>query len=556
MEQCSNGQVPVNTAKQNSPRASTLISTARHVNTDVSKPKVNDALPITYSYFKAHSPVKRAFNQKSATKTYNLNEKVKNAKVNNVTTARPKAVVSAVVENGENVVKSSACWIWRLTGNVIDHTSKDSRSYTLKRFDYVDLQGRLNRCSRHMTRNKSFLIDYQEINGGFVAFGRSPKGGKITGKGKIRTGKLDFEDTECLVLSFDFKLLDESQVLLKVPRQNNMYSFDLKNIVPSGGLTYLFAKATIDESNLWHRRLGHINFKTMNKLVRGNLVEIVSTACYVHNRVLVTKPHNKIPYELLHGRPPSISFMRPFGYPVTILNTLDPQGKFDRKADEGFFVVYSINSKVVRVFNIRTRKVEENLHINFLENKPNVAGSGPDWLFDIDLLTNSMNYEPVTAGNQTNNNAGIKDNVDAVPTQQYIMLPLLYDSPQSLKDAIADDAGKKTNKEPSNKGKRNGQEKDVRDQEEALRKQFRQEIERLPSQGEATNTDITNKVNTVSSSVNAVSSSFTTVDLGRERSQRNEFESVFGQDKDTNGNNTYRMFTPVNAAGSSYENLS
>ncbi|GKD75921.1 hypothetical protein Tco_1334203 [Tanacetum coccineum] len=248
--------------------------------------------------------------------------------------------------------------------------------------------------------------------------------------------------------------------------------------------------------------------------------------------------------------------MRPFGYPVTILNTLDPQGKFDRKADEGFFVVYSINSKVVRVFNIRTRKVEENLHINFLENKPNVAGSGPDWLFDIDLLTNSMNYEPVTAGNQTNNNAGIKDNVDAVPTQQYIMLPLLYDSPQSLKDAIADDAGKKTNKEPSNKGKRNGQEKDVRDQEEALRKQFRQEIERLPSQGEATNTDITNKVNTVSSSVNAVSSSFTTVDLGRERSQRNEFESVFGQDKDTNGNNTYRMFTPVNAAGSSYENLS
>ncbi|GJU30147.1 putative ribonuclease H-like domain-containing protein [Tanacetum coccineum] len=155
-------------------------------------------------------------------------------------------------------------------------------------------------CSRHMTGNKSFLIDYQEVNGGFVAFAGSPKGGKITRKGKIRTGKLDFEDvyfvkelkfnlfsvsqmcdkknsvlfteTECLVLSLDFKLLDESQVLLKVPRQNNMYSFDLKNVVPSGGLTCLFAKATIDESNLWHRRLGHINFKTMNKLVRGNLV--------------------------------------------------------------------------------------------------------------------------------------------------------------------------------------------------------------------------------------------------------------------------------------------
>ncbi|GJW16407.1 putative ribonuclease H-like domain-containing protein [Tanacetum coccineum] len=128
----------------------------------------------------------------------------------------------------------------------------------------------------------------------------SPNGGKITGKGKIRTGKLDFEDvyfvkelkfnlfsvsqmcdkknsvlfteTVCLILSPDFKLLDESQFLLKVPRQNNMYSFDLKNVVPSRGLTCLFAKATIDESNLWHRRLGRINIKTMNKLVRENLV--------------------------------------------------------------------------------------------------------------------------------------------------------------------------------------------------------------------------------------------------------------------------------------------
>nr|GEZ97345.1 ribonuclease H-like domain-containing protein [Tanacetum cinerariifolium] len=81
-----------------------------------------------------------------------------------------------------------------------------------------------------------------------------------------------FIDTKCVVLSPDFKLLDESQVLLKVPRNNNMYSFDLKNDVPVGGLTCLFAKATLDESNLWHRRLGHINFKTMNKLVRGNLV--------------------------------------------------------------------------------------------------------------------------------------------------------------------------------------------------------------------------------------------------------------------------------------------
>nr|GEU79990.1 uncharacterized mitochondrial protein AtMg00810-like [Tanacetum cinerariifolium] len=240
------------------------------------------------------------------------------------------------------------------------------------------------------------LSEFEELNGGYVAFGGNPKGGKIYGKGKIKTCKLDFDDvyfvkelkfnlfnvsqicdkknsvlftdTECLVLSPDFKLPDESQVLLKVPRENNMYNFNLKNLVPSGDLTCLFAKATIDKSNLWNIRLGHINFKTINKLVKGNLVrrlptkvfenentcvackkgkqhrascktkpaEAVNTACYVQNRVLVTKPHKKSLYELLHGRQPSIGFMRPFGCPVTILNTLDSLGKFKGKVDEGF----------------------------------------------------------------------------------------------------------------------------------------------------------------------------------------------------------------------------
>ncbi|GKC60608.1 ribonuclease H-like domain-containing protein [Tanacetum coccineum] len=133
----------VNAAKQSSPRATTSISTARPVNTDAPKPKVNDALPITYSYFKAHSPVRRVFNQKSAAKTNNFNEKVNTARVNKVTTAGPKAVVSATEGNGKNAVKSSACWIWRPTENVIDHNSKDSGSYMLKIFDYVDPQGRL-----------------------------------------------------------------------------------------------------------------------------------------------------------------------------------------------------------------------------------------------------------------------------------------------------------------------------------------------------------------------------------------------------------------------------
>ncbi|GJR16854.1 putative ribonuclease H-like domain-containing protein [Tanacetum coccineum] len=195
--------------------------------------------------------------------------------------------------------------------------------------------------------------------------------------------------------------------------------------------------------------------------------EAVNTTCYVLNRVLVTKPHNKTPYELIIGRPPSISFMRPFGCPVTILNTLDPLGKFDGKAEEGFLVGYSVNSKAFRVFNSQTRKVEENLHVNFLENKPNVAGQGPNWLFDIDSLTNSMNYQPVTAGNQTNKNAGpqeangdtgLKKSVDArqseeknVSTQQYIVFPLwssisssYKSSDETYKNDIADDVADET----------------------------------------------------------------------------------------------------------------
>ncbi|GKA44362.1 putative ribonuclease H-like domain-containing protein [Tanacetum coccineum] len=427
-----------------------------------------------------------------------------------------------------------------------------------------------------------------------------------------------FTDTECIVLSANFKLTDENHVLLRVPRKNNMYSVDLKNIVPKEGLTCLIAKATSDESKLWHKRLGHLNFKTINKLVKGNLVrglpsklfendetcvacqkrkqhkasfkskrvnsislplhmlhmdlfgptfvkslmkkmyclvvtddfsrftwvlflatkdetsgilmnfitgienlvdhkfkvirrdngtefknrimnqfcemknikrkfsvartpqqngvaerrnktlieaastmladsklpttfwaEAVNTACYVQNRVLVVKPHNKTPYEIFHGRTHALSFMRPFRYLVTILNTIDHLGKFEGKSNEGFFVGYSLYSKAFRVFNNRTRIVEECLHIRFLENKPNVVGSGPDWLFDIDALTRTMNYEPIVAGTQSNDFAGTKASVDAgqarketKPVKDYILLPLWTDDPpinSTLKSS--DDAG-------------------------------------------------------------------------------------------------------------------
>ncbi|GJR06442.1 putative ribonuclease H-like domain-containing protein [Tanacetum coccineum] len=390
-------------------------------------------------------------------------------------------------------------------------------------------------CLRHMTGNIAYLSNFKQFDRGYVAFGGGAYGGRITGKGTLKTDNLDFEDvyfvnelkfnlfsvsqmcdkknyvlftdTKCLVLSLNFKLPDENQILFKIPRNDNMYSFDMKNIVPKESLTYFVAKATLDESMLWHRRLGHINFKNINKLVKDNLVrglptkrfendqtcipclkgkqhrasckskilnpitkplfmqhmdlfgptlvsslmhkkyclvvtddysrftwvffltlkdetseilksfikeienlvdkkvkiirsdngtefknkvmddfcrekgikreysvartpqqngvaerrnrtlieaartmladsklpttfwaEAVSTACYVQNRVLVVKPHNKTPYELFRGFKPALSFMRPFGCHVTILNTLDSLGKFDGKSDEGFFV--------------------------------------------------------------------------------------------------------------------------------------------------------------------------------------------------------------------------
>ncbi|GJW11819.1 putative ribonuclease H-like domain-containing protein [Tanacetum coccineum] len=474
-------------------------------------------------------------------------------------------------------------------------------------------------------------------------------------------------DTECVVLSPDFKLLDENHVLLRVPRKDNMYSVDLKNIVPSGGLTCLFAKATLDESNLWHRRLGHINFKTLNKLVRGNLVrglpskifennhtcvacqkgkqhkascktktvssisqplqmlhmdlfgptfvkslmkkmyclvvtddysrfswvfflatkdetseilktfitgienlidlkvkvircdngtefknkamnqfcemkgikrefsvartpqqngvaerknrtlieaartmladsklpttfwaEAVNTACYVQNRVLVTKAHNKTPYELFLGRKPSISFMRPFGCLVTILNTIDHLGKFDGKADEGFFVGYCANSKAFRVFNSKTRIVEENLHVKFSEDTPNIGGR-----------------------NQSNGSAGTKACDDArkarmetVPGKNYILLPFLTQDPSfSSSSKDSPDAGFKPSGEEEKKDTKDPENKDseVPNTEE-------------PRVNQDTNVNITNNINTVSLTVN-------TADLENNTADEN---IVYGCDDDPN----------------------
>nr|GEU90488.1 hypothetical protein [Tanacetum cinerariifolium] len=147
---------------------------------------------------------------------------------------------------------------------------------------------------------------------------------------------------------------------------------------------------------------------------------------------------------------------------VTILNTLDRLGKFDGKADEGFLVGYYIKNKAFRVYNSRTKKVKKNLHVNFFENKPNVIRSGLEWLFDIDSLTISMNYQSVSVRNRNNGIAGLKIHSDAgqeekekVCDQEYILLPVLNtssDVSSSNEEVVSspkDDAGRKSPVEPT-----------------------------------------------------------------------------------------------------------
>nr|GFA48259.1 hypothetical protein [Tanacetum cinerariifolium] len=378
-----------------------------------------------------------------------------------------------------------------------------------------------------MTGNISYLSDYEPFNEGYVSFGQG--GCKITGKGTIKTGKLEFEnvyfvkdlkynlfsvsqnwdnknivmftDLECIVLGRDFKLLADANVLLRTLRQHNMYSINLNNIVPHKDLTCLVAKASADEegyppnvlkmtilallvskgSNIKRLNKASCKSKLVNSVTKPlhtlhmDLFGPTSVSSISHKwyclvvtgdlsrftwtfflkskdetsgilkkfiteidnlkdlkvkiiRVLVNKSHNKTSYELFNGRSPAIGFLKPFGCHVMILITLDNLGKFKEKGDEGYFIGYSMSSKAFRVFNKRTRRVEENLHVEFLENKAIENGLGPNWLFDIDSLTKYMNYVPVDAGTISTNLSGTKDAARQevkkdVSSLRYIALP-------------------------------------------------------------------------------------------------------------------------------------
>ncbi|GJW45822.1 retrovirus-related pol polyprotein from transposon TNT 1-94 [Tanacetum coccineum] len=295
-------------------------------------------------------------------------------------------------------------------------------------------------------------------------------------------------------------------------KRNNMYSVDLKNIVPKGGLTCLFAKATSDESKLWHRRLGikqpqslfvtddysrftWVFFLATKDETSGILKSFITEIeNLVDHKVKVIRYDNGTEFknremnqfckmkgilrQFSVDRTPQqngvaerrnrtlIEAVRtmlansklPTTFWAEAVNTTC-YAKCDGKADVGVFVGYSLYSKSFRVFNSRTRIVEENLHIRFSDSTPNVVGSGPDWLFDIDALTRTMNYKPIVAGTQSNGFAGTKasDNAgqarkETEPVKDYILLPLwTADPPFSQNPKSSHDDGSKPSSDDGKK---------------------------------------------------------------------------------------------------------
>ncbi|GJS11700.1 putative ribonuclease H-like domain-containing protein [Tanacetum coccineum] len=391
----------------------TPVNIVRPVNTAHPKTTVYSAKPKTYFSKQAQSTAKRPFYKQKALTRRSVHEAKRHYYTGRhyaVNTARSySGQVNVVRVKGVNAVKSSAYWVWR-------PTKSNGASLAFKRHNYIDARGRSYGCSRHMTGNIAYLSDFKQFDGG------SAFGCKITEKGikrecsVARTPQqngvaerrnrtlikalqnvlkmtkpvllvLKGSNTELLVSPrftwvFFLTTKDETSEILK------NFIKEIENLVDKEkGIKREYSVARTPQQNGVAERRNRTLIeaaRTMladSKLPATFWAEVVSTACYVQNRVLVVKPHNKTPYELFRGFKPALSFMRPFGCHVTILNTLDNLGKFDGKSDE--------------------------------ENKSMLEGNGPKWLFDIDSLTQSMNYVPVAAGTISNESIGTQGELNA-----------------------------------------------------------------------------------------------------------------------------------------------
>ncbi|GJS28420.1 putative ribonuclease H-like domain-containing protein [Tanacetum coccineum] len=309
------GRPKFNSVRPNINTGRTNINSGRPKVNAVS-PKVNTVRskqPVTHKTSNSSSPKRPQMNQMNQRRDFSKSYSSVRRPFANSTAQMANS--NAVMGSWGSAVKTSASYNWRNSRPNFNYNSGPTfirTEHPLK--NMVDRGIFDSGCSGHMTGNKDQLEDFEEFNGGSVTFGGSK--GYISGKGRIRVGNLDFDsvsfvkelghfnlfsisqicdkqhkvlftETECLVVSSDFKMPDENQILLKVPRHHNMYSFDMKTPSPAKGFACLIAKATSDESKLWHRRLGHINFKNLNKLVKGNLVRGLPSKVFKNDHTCV-----------------------------------------------------------------------------------------------------------------------------------------------------------------------------------------------------------------------------------------------------------------------------
>ncbi|GJR21829.1 ribonuclease H-like domain-containing protein [Tanacetum coccineum] len=421
------GTNPVNAAKASSTnnfstarhsvnRQTVLTSTALKVNTV--KPMMSDVRSANV-FHKTNSPSSRPFKRTTVLKTNLSNQKVYTAKVKEVSTVGEKWVIA---------VKSSASCKWRIPGYNKNILSKYNGGSSLRNYSsFKDPLGRLKpkqawKGKQHKASCKAKLVSSISHTLQLLHM-------DLFGPTSVRSIN---HKTYCLVITDDF-LADfighffyktkakkpyvailkdfirqiENQLNQKVKtiRCDNGTEFKNRDVIEFCGLKGIkreYSNARTPQQNGVAERKNRTLIEVARTMLADSFLpntfwaEAVSTACYVLNRT--------------------------FGAIMTILNTIDHLGKFARKSDEGFLVGYSLQSKAFRVYNLETKRVEENLHINFLENKPNVAGKGPTWLFDLDYLTDSMNYHSVRSDNQANlhagqqdlnQNTGTKDEIDA-----------------------------------------------------------------------------------------------------------------------------------------------
>nr|GEY91077.1 ribonuclease H-like domain-containing protein [Tanacetum cinerariifolium] len=372
-----------NTHKSRTPR--TVFHKTGRPPMRTNRPYMNAAQSKRTSFYKpSHSYNKRPFHRTSAVRSQFRGPRVATVNRNFPTVNRKFPTVNRKF----------------LTGNIKFSTADIGNK---GKANHIDDKGYWDSgCSRHMTGNISYLSNYEPFDEGCVSFGQG--GCKITGKGTINTCKLKFKNV--------YFVKDLKKVIKR--EFSNARTSQQNGVAEKRNMTLIEAARTMLADA---------------KLPVTFWAEAINTACYVQNKVLVNKSQNKTPYELFSGRTSAIGFLKPFGCHVMILNTLDNLRKFDAKGDEGYFIGYSMSSKAFRVFNKRTKRVEENLHVEFLENKPIEKGAGPNWLFDIDSLTKSMNYVPVVvAGTNSTNFLGTKEAAGQyvkkdVSYLRYIVLP-------------------------------------------------------------------------------------------------------------------------------------